>query len=416
MKNKQADPSHPTWGGRFEKTLDSLVEKFQASIHFDHRLLPYDILGSIAHANMLAKQGLISPEEALAIQQGLEKIQTDYQHDKVALNTKLEDIHMNIEALLEQAIGESAKKLHTGRSRNDQVALDIRLFLRHAIDEIDALLLEVNQVFNQLIKTHEKTLMPGYTHLQRAQPITLAQHLGAYKAMLERDKARFNDCRARFNYSPLGAGALAGSQLPLDRHDVAKKLNFNGIVENTLDAVSSRDFVIEFCSAASILMMHLSRLCEDIILWATEEFSFVNLDDAFATGSSLMPNKKNPDVAELIRGKTGRVYGHLMALLTVMKGLPLAYNKDLQEDKEALFDTVDTLKACLTVLAPFLMSLQFNQNKMHEAVNTSMMDATSFVEKLVLKGIPFRQAHEMVGKWVAIALKEGKTLKEVITI
>lgn len=415
MKNNFAKhKAHPTWGGRFQKALDIRVEKFHASIHFDHRLLPYDVLGSIAHANMLAEQGLISTEEALLIQDGLEKIQQDYKAGKLILNTKLEDIHMNVESLLEQYIGETAKKLHTGRSRNDQVALDIRLFLRDAIDGLLHDLCALSDALKKIIQAHQATIMPGYTHLQRAQPITLAQHLGAYAAMLERDKNRFQECRARMNYSPLGAGALAGSQLPLDRNFVASQLNFAGIIENTLDAVSSRDFAIEFCSASSILMMHLSRLCEDLILWATEEFAFITLDDAFATGSSLMPNKKNPDVPELIRGKSGRIFGHLMALLTVMKGLPLAYNKDMQEDKEALFDTVDTLKACLVTLEPFLKSLHFNENKMKQAVDSSMMDATAWVEKLVLQGIPFRQAHEIIGQAVLVALKEEKDLASVI--
>jgi len=406
--------THPTWGGRFQKPLDPRVEQFHTSIHFDYRLLPYDILGSITHAHMLAKQGLISQDEAALIQHGLNKIIQLYQAGELVLDAKLEDVHMNVEFLLEQHIGEVAKKLHTGRSRNDQISLDIRLFLRDAIDDILHLLDSLHTILQALIEMHQDTTMPGYTHLQRAQPITLAQHLGAYSAMIARDKQRFQECRARMNYSPLGAGALAGSQLPLDRHYVASKLHFAGIIENTLDAVSSRDFAIEFCSTSSILMMHLSRLCEDVILWATEEFAFVKLDDAFATGSSLMPNKKNPDIPELIRGKSGRVFGHMIGLLTMMKGLPLAYNKDMQEDKEALFDTVDTLKSCLGILSPFLQSLHFNSNKMAQAVKSSMMNATLWVEKLVLKGIPFRRAHEIVGQWVLLAIQEGKDLDTIV--
>lgn len=409
----KTNKTHPTWGGRFQKPLDLKASEFLTSLHFDKKLYECDILGSLAHVKMLEKQGMINQEEAKKISDGLKIIKRQIQHSEVELNPALEDIHMNIEYLLEKQIGESAKKLHTGRSRNDQVALDLRLYTRQSIDYIQEQLKVLEKTFNEIIDKHDSTIMPGYTHLQQAQPISLAQFFDAYKAMIKRDCDRFENCRDRLNFSPLGAGALAGSSLPLNRHFVAAELDFSGIINNTLDAVSDRDFIIEFCAASSILMMHLSRLCEDIILYCTIEFSFITLDDAFATGSSLMPNKRNPDIAELIRGKSGRIFGHLMAILTVMKGLPLCYNKDLQEDKEALFDTVDTLSACLNILPDFLKSLTFNTQIMKKAVEQSFMDATSWVEKLVLKGIPFRTAHQVVGEWVAQGIKEGKTLCEI---
>lgn len=404
------DKFNPTWGGRFSKSLNPIVTTFLASIQFDQRLYKFDIIGSQIHALMLGKQKIISEKESQVICEGLEKVKYLIEGSPDCFNHQLEDIHMNIEFLLEKEIGEIAKKLHTGRSRNDQVALDLRLFTREAIDEILLKLSIVDTTLEKLIILHDKVLLPGYTHLQRAQPITLSEYFDAYRCMFKRDKERLEECFKRLNYSPLGAGALAGSGLPLARHDCAKQLGFAGIIENCLDAVSDRDFIIEFCSVASILMMHLSRLCEDIIIYSTDEFAFITLDDAFSTGSSLMPNKRNPDIAELIRGKSGRVFGHLMAMLTVMKALPLSYNKDMQEDKELLFDTVDTLTACLTILPSFLESLSFNQKRMLQAVEDSYMDATSWVEKLVLKGIPFRVAHEIVGHWVAQAMLEEKKI------
>ncbi len=345
MKNK-------TWGGRFTKSLDPLASNFNASLAFDHILYPYDILGSQAHATMLAKQGLISPAEAELICNTLDVIGAEIKQGKLSLDNDHEDIHMYIEDQLIQKIANVGKKLHTGRSRNDQVALDLRLYTREQTEQIMAKLNDVISVFSQLAKVHADDKMPGYTHLQQAQPILLGHYFEAYQHMFERDLSRFEDFKKRMNFSPLGAGALAGSALPLDRAFVAKELGFSGFIKNTLDAVSDRDFVIEFCSAACTTMVHLSRLAEDLILWATSEFNFLKLSDEFATGSSLMPNKKNPDILELIRGKSGRVFGHLMAILTMMKGLPLAYNKDMQEDKEALFDTVQTLSACLSILPP----------------------------------------------------------------
>jgi argininosuccinate lyase len=411
---KPITKTNRTWGGRFKKPLDPKVAQFQASIHFDQRLYRHDIQLSKAHAAMLCQQKLISVKDCESICQGLDEIQNEIENGVLIFDHMLEDIHMNIEHMLEQKIGKAAKMLHTGRSRNDQVATDLRMYLREQITRLGSKLAYFIMVLSALAKDHAETVMPGYTHLQKAQPVTLKHHIEAYSAMLQRDQERFHACCNRLNFCPLGAGALAGSQLPLDRNFVAKQLAFDGIIENTLDAVSDRDFVIEFCAAASILSMHLSRLSEDIILWATEEFGFVTLDDAFATGSSLMPNKKNPDVVELIRGKSGRIYGHLMALLTMMKALPLTYNKDLQEDKEALFDTVDTLHACLDVLPGFMQSLTFNTNRMLLSVKESYMDATTWVEKLVLQGVPFRDAHEIVGQWVQEAMDKKIKIRTLL--
>lgn len=408
QKNK-----HRTWGGRFTKPPNPKAEAFNASIQFDKRLYEYDIQGSQVHAAMLAKQGLISVEESEKIIHGLKEIKHLIAKGKIVFDAKAEDIHMNIEQLLEQKIGIPAQKLHTARSRNDQVALDMRLFLRDMIDKVSEQIDHLTTTLSTIAKSYQDILMPGYTHLQKAQPIKLSSYLTAYKDMFERDKKRLLNCRALMNYSPLGAGALAGSNLPIDRNYVAHNLKFDGIIANTIDAVSDRDFVIEFGAAASIIMMHLSRFCEDIIIWSTEEFGFIELDDEFATGSSLMPNKRNPDLPELIRGKSGRVFGHLIALLTMMKGLPLAYNKDMQEDKEATFDIVDTVTVCLEIFPLFLKSIKFNTPKMESAAKSGFLGATFLVEELVSKGIPFRKAHEIVGSWVLEAIKLNLPLSEV---
>lgn len=397
------------WGGRFRKDLNSIASKFNASLSFDYILYKYDIDGSKAHAQMLAKQKLITDEEAESICKGLEEIKDEM--PQFELDDKYEDIHMFIEHLLCEKIGNVGKKLHTGRSRNDQNALDMRLYLRDKTDEILKILSNLNKILNSFSIKHQNIEMPGYTHLQQAQPIKLGQYFAAYESMIIRDYNRFLDCRNRMNYSPLGAGALAGSTLPLDREWVAKKLNFNGTIENTLDAVSDRDFVMEFCCAASILFVHLSRLCEDMIIWNSQEFNFIEIDDAFATGSSLMPNKKNPDIFELIRGKSGRIFGNLMSILTVMKGLPMAYNKDMQEDKESLFDTVKTTISCLEIIPMILDNISFNIDKMKNY--SSFLNATKMLEELVANGMPFRDAHHQVGEWVKIATSNNKTLHEV---
>lgn len=405
--------SHKTWGGRFKKVLDPRVMSFNASLSFDKVLFKHDILGSQVHAKMLARQEIITQSEAESICKALDEIGLELGNKIHELDESCEDIHMLIEQLLIAKIGEVGKKLHTGRSRNDQVALDLRLYARDIGSQINLLLSDLLHTLGELTKLHEQDKMPGYTHLQQAQPIYLGQFFAAYSAMFHRDLDRLQDWQDRMNYSPLGAGALAGSSLPLDRLWVAEALGFSGVIENTLDAVSDRDFVIEFCSVASMIMMHLSRLAEDLILWSTQEFGFITLDDAFATGSSLMPNKKNPDVLELIRGKSGRVYGHLMSILTVMKSLPLAYNKDMQEDKECLFDTVSTLNACLQIMVPFLQSVQFNTNVMQEKANSGYLDATALLESLVLQGVPFRDAHHQVGLLVKEAIENNCSLREM---
>lgn len=405
--------SNKSWGGRFKKAQDPRVVKFNASLSFDHALYPYDIQGSKAHAEMLAKQHLITATEAKTICQALDEIAIELSTDQHILDEACEDIHLFIEQLLIEKTGDIGKKLHTGRSRNDQVALDLRLYTREKSAYIIKLVRALMDELTRLTHLHSKHWLPGYTHLQQAQPICLGWFFDAYLNMFSRDLSRFQDMQLRMNYCPLGAGALAGSNLPLDRAWVAEKLGFTGVVTNTLDAVSDRDFVIEFCANASLVMMHLSRLSDDLILWATSEFNFLTLDDAFSTGSSLMPNKKNPDVLELTRGKSGRVYGHLMAMLTMMKGLPLAYNKDMQEDKEALFDTVNTLVSCLTVITPFLNSLKFNTTHMAHQAKSGFLDATEVLESLVLKGVPFRDAHQLVGLWVAHALEKNCALSDL---
>ncbi len=401
------------WGGRFSKKTSELVDEFNASISFDSRLYKQDIRGSIAHARMLARQGIITPEEAADIERGLTGIEEDLDSGRLQFSVNAEDVHMNIETFLIERIGETGKKLHTARSRNDQVALDMRLYLRSEIRNIKVLLFELMSTLKVLAGEHVETIMPGYTHLQKAQPVTLAHHLLAYLEMLRRDWDRLNDVERRTDFMPLGSGALAGSGLPIDRDFIREELGFNHLTRNSLDGVSDRDFVLEFMSFSAILMMHLSRLSEEIILWASDEFGFIELDDAFSTGSSIMPQKKNPDVAELVRGKTGRVYGNLMSLLTTMKGLPLAYNKDMQEDKEPLFDTVDTVKRCLAIYSPMLQSTRFNVERMYRAAARGFTNATDLADYLVKKGVPFREAHSISGKIVNWCLKKGKTLEEV---
>lgn len=401
------------WSGRFQKSLHPEAERFNASIQFDARLYKQDIQGSIAHAQMLGKQNLISPEESQILINGLTHLKNELDSGNLQFNIAYEDIHRNIEALLEEKIGPLARKLHTARSRNDQVALDLRLFLRDEINLIISLLEENIKTLSTIANKQATTYLPGYTHLQRAQPVTLKQHLEAYKEMFTRDISRLESCLERMNFSPLGAGSLSGTSLNIDRKYTANTLSFTGIIQNTLDAVSDRDFALEFLSHASILAMHLSRLSEELILWASEEFSFINLDDAFATGSSLMPQKKNPDIPELIRGKTGRVYGNLIALLTTMKALPLAYNKDMQEDKEPIFDSIDTLKNSLRVLSPFLHSLTFNKEKMQASASKSYILATEIVDYLVSKNIKFRDAHEIASSLTLHAVQNQKYFNEL---
>jgi len=401
------------WGGRFEKDTDSLVEDFHSSISFDRRLYKFDIMGSIAHAGMLGRIGILSAEETEKIIGGLECILADIQAGKVEFEVGAEDIHMNVEKLLTERVGDAGKKLHTGRSRNDQVALDFRLFLREEIDNTKDLLTALLETLLDLCSEHLKTWMPGYTHLQKAQPITLSHHLMAYVQMFLRDLGRLGDTRKRLNLSPLGSGALAGTTFALRREEVAAELNFDGVTLNSLDGVSDRDFALEFLAAASIMMMHLSRLCEELIIWSSGEFCFVSIDDAYATGSSIMPQKKNPDVAELVRGKTGRVYGDLMTLLTVMKGLPLAYNKDMQEDKECVFDAVDTIQKSLLVIRPMLATMKVNADIMAREAKKGFTNATDLADYLAKKNVPFREAHAIVGRLVLECSRRGCSLEDL---
>ena len=401
------------WGGRFSKNTNELVDAFNASIEFDKRLYHEDIRGSIAHATMLGRAGIIPVADAEEIVNGLKQILADIEAGDFSFEVSLEDIHMNIEARLTERIGSAGARLHTARSRNDQVALDMHMYMKREVVEIGELLLKFEQVLLTVAKEHEKTLMPGYTHLQRAQPITFAHHLLAYFNMLQRDFRRLQGVWAGADIMPLGAGAIAGTTFPIDRFDVASQLNFADVYANSMDAVSDRDYVLEFLSFASILMMHLSRLSEEVCLWSSTEFAFIELDDAFATGSSMMPQKKNPDIAELVRGKTGRVYGHLQALLVTVKGLPLTYNKDLQEDKEGLFDAIDTIKFSLAVYSDMIATMKVNVDKTEQAVSKDFSNATDLADYLVRKGLPFRQAHEVVGKCVAYAIKAGKFLPEI---
>lgn len=401
------------WGGRFQEPTNKEVEAFTASIHFDRRLYRQDIEGSIAHARMLASRKIISRKDEKAIVAGLKAIEKDIEAGRFVFNPDDEDIHMAIEKNLIGRIGEAGGKLHTGRSRNDQVSLDVRLYLREEIRQILELLSAFKKALAVLAKKEIKTIMPGYTHLQKAQPVLLSHHLLAYWEMLDRDGTRLRECGQRVNVLPLGAAALAGTSLPIDRKEVASLLKFPAIAENSMDAVSDRDFIAEFIFDASLIMMHLSRFCEDLILWSSSEFGFVEISDAFTTGSSIMPQKKNPDVAELVRGKTGRVYGHLVALLTLLKGLPMTYNRDLQEDKEPLFDTVDTVKGCLKTVASMIRHLQFNRIRMREEAAKGYSTATDLAEYLVMKGVPFRESHGIVGRLVAYGIRNNKTLSEL---
>lgn len=401
------------WKGRFSKASTSSADEFNASIEFDQRMYREDIAGSIAHAQMLGKQGIITEEESQLIVKTLKEILADIEAGKIEFTIESEDIHMNIETVLTERIGDTGKKLHTARSRNDQVAVDIRLYMKKETAAIDALLQELMDALEKLAEEHTDTVMPGYTHLQRAQPVTLAYHLLAYYQMFSRDKERFADCLARIDRLPLGSGALAGTTYNTDRDFLAEKLGFASVLPNGMDAVADRDFAIEFIDCCAIAMMHLSRFCEELILWSSVEFSFIEMDDAYSTGSSIMPQKKNPDMAELIRGKTGRVYGDLISLLTICKGLPLAYNKDLQEDKLPVFDAADTLKASLGIFTEMILTMKVRKENMESAAKYGYMNATDAADYLVSKGIPFRDCHEIIGKIVLYCIGKGIAIEEM---
>ena len=403
-----------TWSQRFETSLHPAIALFNASIGFDIELIEYDITGSMAHAKMLGKTGIISATEAESLVTGLEQIRQEYRSGEFQPGVDAEDVHFAVEKRLTELVGDAGKKLHTARSRNDQVGTDTRLYLKDQIGQIRQHLRNFQQVLLELAEVNVETLIPGYTHLQRAQPISLAHHLLAYFEMLQRDWERLGDVTKRVDISPLGCGALAGTTFPIDRHYSAELLGFSQVYRNSLDGVSDRDFAIEFSAAASLIMVHLSRLAEEVTLWASQEFSFVTLKDSCATGSSIMPQKKNPDVPELVRGKTGRVFGHLQGLLVLMKGLPLAYNKDLQEDKEALFDTVKTIKVCLEAMTIlFAEGLEFKPERLQEAVNEDFSNATDVADYLAAKGVPFREAYNLVGKVVKTSITAGKLLKDL---
>jgi argininosuccinate lyase len=401
------------WSGRFSEETEKSVEMFTSSIPFDRRLWKYDIQGSIAHAMMLKKQKIIPSKNADSIIRSLKKIKKEIESGNFVFRDEFEDVHMNIEYALIRKTGTAGKMLHTARSRNDQVALDLRLYLRDEIQVIIDLIVKFQKVLVKAAERHIDIIMPGYTHLQKAQPVLLAHHLLAYFEMLERDHGRLHDCLKRVNVFPLGSCAMAGTTLPIDRKYTAKILKFPEISQNSIDAVSDRDFVVEFLSSSSLLMVHLSRFSEELVLWASEEFGFIELPDSFSTGSSIMPQKKNPDVLELVRGKTGRVLGDLMSILVVLKGLPLAYNRDMQEDKEPLFDTVDTLKACLSILIKMIPRIKFNKDVMAWAASNGFMTATDLAEYLVSKGVPFREAHMITGKAVSYCLKKGIRIEEL---
>jgi argininosuccinate lyase len=401
------------WKGRFSKEANSSADAFNASIGFDQRLYKQDILGSMAHAAMLGKQGIIPSKEAEDIRLSLLEILHEIEAGNVEFTEEREDIHMNIESILTERIGDAGKRLHTARSRNDQVATDLRLYQKEIIDEILSLLSQLSDTLRALSERHRETVMPGYTHLQRAQPVTLSLHLLAYDQMFSRDIDRFRDCRKRTDSLPLGSCALAGTTYPIDRTFVAKELGFSAICENTMDAVSDRDFAIEFISCCAMTMMHLSRFCEELVLWSSTEFGFIEMDDAFSTGSSIMPQKKNPDMAELIRGKTGRVYGDLMALLTIMKSLPLAYNKDMQEDKPPLFDAGDTLRDCLSIFIDVISTMDVRTARMEEAAKSGFMNATDAADYLVKKGLTFRDCHEIIGRMVLSCIEANKAIDEM---
>ena len=401
------------WGGRFTKETDALVHNFNESISFDQKFYRQDIRGSIAHVTMLAKQGILSAEDKEAIVSGLEGILSDLETGRLEITTEYEDIHSFVEATLIERIGEAGKRLHTGRSRNDQVALDMKLYTRDEIDELDGLLKGLLSELLTLMEDNLHTYMPGFTHLQKAQPVTLSHHLGAYYEMFRRDRGRLLDIRKRMNVYPLGSGALAGTTYPLDREYTAELLGFDGPTLNSMDSVSDRDYLIELLSALSIIAMHLSRFSEEIIIWNSNEYQFVEMDDSYSTGSSIMPQKKNPDIAELIRGKAGRVYGALMSLLTVMKGIPLAYDKDLQEDKELTFDAIDTVKGCLLLFTGMVSSMTFRKDKMEASAKRGFTNATDAADYLVNHGVPFRDAHGIIGQLVLMAINEGKSLDEL---
>ena len=407
-------PSSQTWSQRFETGLNPSIARFNASIGFDIELIEYDLTGSQAHAKMLVETGILNPEEGETLVNGLETIRQEFRRGDFNPGVEAEDIHFAVERRLTELVGDVGKKLHTARSRNDQVGTDIRLYLRAKIEAIQEQLHQFQQALLQIAENHVETLIPGYTHLQRAQPLSLAHHLLAYVEMAQRDRERLQDVHRRVNISPLGCGALAGTTFPIDRHYSAELLGFTRVYGNSLDGVSDRDFAIEFACAASLILIHLSRLSEEIILWASEEFNFVVLNDSCSTGSSIMPQKKNPDVPELVRGKTGRVFGHLQGLLVMMKGLPLAYNKDLQEDKEALFDTVQTVQGCLEAITILLQEgISFRTNRLLQAVNEDYSNATDVADYLAAKGIPFREAYNLVGKVVKTSLSAGKLLREL---
>lgn len=401
------------WGGRFTKETNQLVHNFNASLSFDQKFYHQDIEGSIAHVKMLAKQGILTTEDRDAIIEGLEGIRRDLESGALAFTAEHEDIHSFVEAVLTERIGEAGKRLHTGRSRNDQVALDMKLYTRDEIDELDGL---VKSLLIELLKLMEENLdtyMPGFTHLQKAQPITLAHHMGAYFEMFDRDRSRLSDIRKRMNYCPLGSGALAGTTYPLDREYTAELLGFDGPTLNSMDSVADRDYVIELLSALSTIAMHLSRFCEEIIIWNTNEYQFVEIDDSYSTGSSIMPQKKNPDIAELIRGKTGRVYGALVSILTTMKGIPLAYNKDMQEDKELTFDAIDTVKGCLALFTGMISSMTFKKDAMEASAKNGFTNATDAADYLVNHGVAFRDAHGIVGQLVLYCIEKGIALDDM---
>ena len=401
------------WGGRFTKETDKLVYNFNASISFDQKFYKQDIRGSKAHVRMLAQQGILTEEERDQILDGLDSILADVESGKLEITSEYEDIHSFVEANLIDRIGDPGKKLHTGRSRNDQVALDMKLYVRDEIEEIDAELKKLLEALQTIMENNLHTYMPGFTHLQKAQPVTLAHHVGAYFEMFRRDRSRMADIRKRMNTCPLGAGALAGTTYPLDRFYTAQLLEFDGPTRNSMDSVSDRDYVIELLSAMSTVMMHLSRFCEEIILWNSNEYRFVEIDDAYSTGSSIMPQKKNPDIAELVRGKTGRVYGALTSLLTTMKGIPLAYNKDMQEDKELVFDAIDTTKGCLALFTGMLKTMKFNDARMEESAKHGFTNATDAADYLVNHGVPFRDAHGIVGQLVLYCIEHKKALDDM---
>ncbi len=412
-KNSLVDNNKKTWSGRFNEPVSLLVERYTASVSFDQRLAEYDIQGSRAHAQMLSTQGIISSKDLTAIEQGLNQIQEEIRSGNFVWLQELEDVHLNIEKRLTTLVGDAGKRLHTARSRNDQIATDVRLYLRASIDEIIRLIKTMQSALLDLAEKHTDTVMPGFTHLQVAQPVSFGHHLMAYFEMLKRDAERLSDCRKRVNKLPLGAAALAGTSYPINRDLVAQKLGFDGICENSLDAVSDRDFIIEFNACAALFMTHLSRLSEELILWVSPSFNFIVLADRFCTGSSIMPQKKNPDVPELVRGKTGRVTGHLVALLTLMKAQPLAYNKDNQEDKEPLFDTVDTLIDTLRIYTDMLSGIQVNHEVMRSSAMRGYATATDLADYLTKKGLPFRDAHEVVAKTVQFAEKKGRDVSEL---